>query len=51
MKKVALVLVILAGFAAGCHEQRKDGPAPDYDGARAHAGDAHKDLDKEAGSY
>ncbi len=46
MKKTILALLALTALAAACHERRQE-PAPDYNGTRAHAADAQRDLQQQ----
>jgi hypothetical protein len=36
MKTTLIAVILLAAFAAACHERKTD-PAPDYDSIRAHS--------------
>lgn len=44
MKKILLAVIAASALCAACHERKQD-PAPDYDGARARSEAAHGALD------
>lgn len=44
MKKILLALIAASALCAACHERRQD-PAPDYDGTRARSEASHGAMD------
>jgi hypothetical protein len=49
MKKAALAVLVLAAFAAACHDPRPDAP-PNYDATRRDSQKAQNNLDNANGN-